>query len=153
MKKLGMFFIVFLCLTAGFYACTTSKTVVSNSADLNKYEFASITDVMNYSGSASLMDLEVRVFNALESTRLTMVGENRINELTQEQKDKLLLVKFSATSNEDESVVSVNFVDYMSGKPVASCRGAYGLGFGRQQDMNGAINRVIDQVSKLWNNN
>ena len=75
MKKQGLFLIVVAISGICLFSCTTSKTVVSNSADLDKYEYASITDVMNYNGSASLMDLEVRVYDALESTRLTMIGE------------------------------------------------------------------------------
>lgn len=135
------------------YSCTTSKTTVSNSVDLGKYEYASLTDVTSYNGSASLMDIEVKVFNALEKTRLKMIGDNRIGELSYEQKEKLLLVRFSATSNDDESVISVNFVDYMTGKPVASCRGAFGLGISRQHDMSVAINKVTEQIIGLWGNN
>lgn len=135
------------------YSCTTSKTTISNSVDLGKYEYASLTDVTSYNGSASLMDIEVKVLNALEKTRLKMIGDNRIGELSYEQKGKLLLVRFSATSNDDESVISVNFVDYMTGKPVASCRGAFGLGISRQHDMSVAINKVTEQIIGLWGNN
>ena len=132
------------------YACTTSRTIVSDSVDLSKYEYASLTDVTSYNGSASLMDIEVRIFNALEKTRLKMIGDKRIGELSYEQKEKLLLVRFSATASDDESVISVNFVDYMSGKPVASCRGAFGLGVSRQHDMSVAIDKVTKQILTLW---
>ena len=81
-----------------------------------------------------------------------MIGDNRIGELSFEQKEKLLLVRFSATSNDDESVIRVNFVDYMTGKPVASCRGAFGLGVSRQHDMSVAINKVTEQIISLWGN-
>lgn len=131
-------------------SCTTSRSVISDSANLDKYKYASLTDVMNYNGSAALMDIEVKVYDALESTRLKMIGDRRIGELSPLQKEQLLLVRFSASQNDEESVVSVNFVDYMTGKPVASCRGAFGLGWDRNGDMKGAINRVVEQIKKLF---
>lgn len=119
MKRTLLFLIVVvICLVS----CTASRTVVSNSANLEKYKYASLTDVMNYSGSAALMDIEVKVYDALEFTRLEMIGDKRIDELSFEQKKQLLLVRFSASQNDEESIVSVNFVDYMTGKPVASCK-------------------------------
>lgn len=133
-----------------FISCTTSRTIVSNSANLQKYKYASLTDVMNYNGSAALMDIEVQVYNALESTKLKLIGDKRINELSSEQKEQLLLVRFSASQNDDESVVSVNFVDYMTGKPVVSCRGAWGLGWNKNGDMKGAIKRVVEQIKKCF---
>lgn len=150
MKRTLLFLIiVVICLVS----CTASRTVVSNSANLEKYKYASLTDVMNYSGSAALMDIEVKVYDALESTRLEMIGDKRINELSFEQKKQLLLVRFSASQNDEESIVSVNFVDYMTGKPVASCRGAFGLGWDKNGDMKGAINRVVEQIKKLFPSN
>ena len=50
----------------------------------------------------------------------------------------------------DETIVIVNFIDYMSGRPVASCRGAYGLGFDRARDLKGAIKRVTKQISETF---
>ena len=132
-------------------SCTTGRTVVSNSANIEKYRYASLTDVMNYNGSAALMDMEVQIYDAIEATKLIMIGDKRINELSLEQKEQLLLVRFSASQNEDESVVSVNFVDYMTGKPIASCRGAFGLGLSKNGDMRGAVGRVIKQIKELLN--
>lgn len=144
-KLIGLLLLL-ICLIS----CTTSRTVVSNSADLEKYKYAALTDVMNYNGSASMMDIEVKVYDALETTHLQMIGDKRIGELSPEQKSQLLLVRFSANQTEEEAVVSVNFVDYMTGKPVASCRGAWGVGISKNSDMNGAINRVIKQIKKLF---
>lgn len=150
MKRILLFLtVVAICLVS----CTASRSVVSNSANLEKYKYASLTDVMNYGGSAALMDIEVKVYDALESTRLEMIGDKRIDELSFEQKKQLLLVRFSASQNDEESIVSVNFVDYMTGKPVASCKGAFGLGWDRNGDMKGAINRVVEQIKKLFPSN
>ena len=147
MRKSCFLILLFvLCLVS----CTTSRTVVSNSADVRKYKYASLTDVINYNGSAALMDIEIKIYDALETTRLTMVGKERIRELSPAQKEQLLLVKFSVSQSDEESVVSVNFVDYMTGQPIASCRGAYGFGWNRDGDMRTAIQRVVEQIQILF---
>ena len=145
-RKYTLFFLISILLCA----CTTSKTTVSQSVDLSKYKYASLTDVMNYQGSASLMDAEVKIYDAIDNTRLQMIGDHAINELTFDQKQQLLLVRLGVTQNKEESIVTVNFVDYMTGRPVASCRGAFGLGVDRQGDFNGALKRVADQIQKTF---
>ncbi len=145
-SKIILATLLILCMIS----CTTSRTIISNTANLDNYKYASLTDVMRYNGSASLMDMEVQIYDAIEGTRLEMIGDRRIEELSPTQKSQLLLVRFSATQSDEESIISVNFVDYMTGKPVASCRGAFGLGLDRNLDMKGAINRVKKQIQNLF---
>ncbi|MDD6669046.1 MAG: hypothetical protein PUE54_05310 [Bacteroidales bacterium] len=148
MKTAFNLIIFMLCILVA--SCTTSKTTVSKSVDLSKYHYATITDVMDYTGSASLMDAEVKIYDAFDNTRLQMIGDKAINELSYEQKRQLLLVRFAVSQNEEESVVSVNFVDYLSGRPVASCRGAFNLGLNMQGDFDGALKRVASQIEKTF---
>ena len=53
----------------------------------------------------------------------------------------------------EETIVTVNFIDYNTGRPVASCKGAYSsLGVaGASHDIKGAINRVAKQISDTFN--
>ena len=46
--------------------------------------------------------------------------------------------------------VSINFTEYKTGKPIASCRGAYAFGWSKQNDMKVATNRAIEQVQILF---
>lgn len=105
---------------------------------------------MNYQGSAALMDAEVKIYDAIDNSRLTMIGEHALGELSDEQKHQLLLVRFGVTQTDDESIVTVNFVDYYTGRPIASCRGAYGLGMDRQGDFDGAVRGVASQIEKTF---
>ena len=141
-----LFVMVCVCLAS----CTTSRTTVSQSVDLSWYQYASMTDVMNYQGAASLMDAEVKIYDALEQSRLQMVGDHVINELSNDQKQQLLLVRFGVSQNDEEAIVTVNFVDYYTGRPVASCRGAFGLGIDYQGDFDGALKRVASQIVKTF---
>jgi len=131
-------------------ACTSTKSVVSDSANLEKYNYVTISNVMHYSGAAALMNIEVDVYDALSSTRLKVIGDKELESLSDIQKQELLLVRFSASQNEDESVVSINFTEYKTGKPIASCRGAYAFGWSKQNDMKVATNRAIEQVQILF---
>ncbi|OQX75802.1 MAG: hypothetical protein B6D61_09785 [Bacteroidetes bacterium 4484_249] len=139
-------FIPFIWITS----CTTTKSVVSDSANLEKYNYATITNVMDYSGAAALMNIEVEIYDALSSSRLKVIGDKELESLSDIQKQELLLVRFSASQSDDESVVSINFTDYMTGKPVASCRGAYAFGLTKQNDMKVALNKAIEQMKKLF---
>lgn len=133
-------------------SCTTSKSIVSNHADLSKYEYASIINNDTYHIPAELMEYEILLFDAVESSRLQLISDYRIHELTPRQQNELLLVKYGVTQNEQEAIVSVNFIDYMTGRPVASCRGAFGLGLDYEGDMKGAIKRVAKQISDTFPN-
>ncbi len=147
--KFALSFLVLIILSA----CTASKSTVSNSVNLAKYEYASIINNDTYHIPAELMEYEIQMYDAVESSKLKLVSDLRIYELTPQQREKLLLVKYGIQQNDDEAIVTVNFIDYVSGRPVASCRGAYGLGFGKADDLKGAIKRVAAQISATFDKN
>ena len=128
-------------------SCTTSKTVVSQDVNLSKYEYASIINNETYHIPAELMEYEIQLFDAVESSRLRLISDRRIYELTPQQQNRLLLVKYGVNQNDEEAIVTVNFIDYMTGRPIASCRGAFGLGIDHVGDLKGAIKRVAKQIS------
>ena len=130
-------------------ACTTSKTTVSNTVNLARYEYASVVNNETYY-PAELMEYEIQLFDAVESSGLQMVGDSRIYDLDLEQRKKLLLVKYGISQTNEEAIVTVNFIDYTTGRPVVSCRGAFGLGIDYAADMRGAIKRVSAQIAKTF---
>jgi len=138
---------VFVVLLA---ACTTSKSTISNNANLSQYEYASIINNEAYHIPVELMEYEIQLFDAVESSRLQLISDRRIYELTPQQQSKLLLVKYGVNQNDEETIVTVNFIDYMTGRPVASCRGAYGLGLDYEGDLKEAIKRVAKQISSTF---
>ena len=131
-------------------SCTTSKTVVSQDVNLSKYEYASIINNETYHIPAELMEYEIQLFDAVESSRLRLISDRRIYELTPQQQNRLLLVKYGVNQNDEEAIVTVNFIDYMTGRPIASCRGAFGLGIDHAGDLKGAIKRVAKQISTTF---
>ena len=142
-------FIGLICCLMG---CTTSKTTVSANVDLSKYKYASIINNETYHIPAELMEYEIQLYDAVESSSLQIISDRRIHELTPQQQSELLLVKYGVNQNEDEAVVTVNFIDFMTGRPVVSCRGAYILGLAASGNLRGAINNVGQQISQTFPN-
>lgn len=132
-------------------SCSTDKTMIAKGVNLNKYEYASIVKGQTLHGTETDIEIEPGIYDAIESTRLQMVGERRINDLTTEQKEKLVLVKYSATSTEQKSVLSVSFEDYMTGKTVASCRASNRSAMVRQADVDQAIKKLRSRIHSIWN--
>lgn len=149
MKTLKSYLIVLLSVMA-LSSCSTDKTMIAKGVDLKKFEYASLTQTRNASGAATDIEIEPGVYEAVEATRLQMVGDRRIEELSAEQKEKLVLVKYTATSSPNESVISVSFEDYMTGKTVASCRASNRGAFTRQRDVDRAIRKLSERIHKIW---
>ena len=131
-------------------SCSTDKTMIAKGVNLKKYEYASIVKGQTIHGTETDIEIEPGIYEAIESTRLQMVGERRINDLTTEQKEKIVLVKYAATSDEGKSTLSVSFEDYMTGKTVASCRSSNSFALTRQRDVDKAINKLAKRIRSIW---
>ena len=141
-----------LAVTILLAACTTSKSTVSQNVNLSKYEYAAVINNDTYHIPAELMEYEIQLYDAVENSNLKLVSDARIHDLSRAQQEKLLLVKYAVNVMQEETIVTVNFIDYFTGRPVASCRGAYStLGVaGASHDIKGAIKRVAKQISETF---
>ena len=149
MKTLKTFLIVLLGALV-LSSCSTDKTMIAKGVNLNKYEYASLTQTKNGFGTTTDIEIEPGIYDAVEATRLQMVGDRRIEELSAEQKEKLVLVKYAATSTPEKSELSVSFEDYMTGKTVASCRASNRTAWTRQKDVDRAIRKLATRIEKIW---
>ena len=149
MKTLKNFLIVFLGALV-LSSCSTDKTMIAKGVDLNKYEYASIVKGQTIHGTETDIEIEPGIYDAIEATRLQMVGERRIEDLTKQEKEKLVLVKYAATSIESKSTLSVSFEDYMTGKTVASCRSSNSFALTRQRDVDRAIRKLAKRINNIW---
>ena len=92
MNNLTKYFLVIVAIMA-LTGCSTSKSTVSGSVDLSKYEYAMVINNNTYYIPAELMEYEIMLFDAVEDSRLKLVSDARIYELSPGQQEKLLLVK------------------------------------------------------------
>ena len=72
--------------------------------------------------------------------------------MTEEEQSSLLLTRFGISISQEETVVTVNFIDFNTDRPLVSCQGAYTtLGISTNSDIKGAIARVGEQILKTFN--
>jgi len=133
-------------------SCTVSKSVVSQGANLTKYKYVAVIDNDTYRMPPELVQYQIQLYDAVEQSGLTMINQYRIDDLTQEEQSSLLLAKFGVAIRPEETVVTVNFINFNTDRPLASCQGAYTtLGISPVSDMKGALKRVGEQISKTFN--
>jgi len=135
-----------------FISCTTTTSVVASNVDFSNYEFAAI-GTRTTGSNVVLMDAHMRIQNALESLGFTVIVDTRISSLTFEERSRLFIVEFSITSTGEESICLIYLTDYMSGNLLATCRGAFAFGWNIAGDQRGAINRAIQQMVNVIENN
>jgi len=143
-------YLIILLSVFALSSCSTDKTMIAKGVNLNKYEYASIVKGQTIHGTETDIEIEPGIYEAIESTRLQMVGERRIADLSPKMKETLVLVKYSATSSTEQSVLSVSFEDYMTGKTVASCRSSNRTAWTRQRDVDRAIKKLARRIRSVW---
>lgn len=149
MKKYTFLFCMFLSMILA--GCTVSKSVVSQGADLTKYKYVTVIDNDTYGMPPELMQYQIQLYDAVEQSGLKMVSQYRLGDLTEEEQSSLLLAKFGVVVKPEETVVTVNFIDFNTDRPLVSCQGAYTtLGISVDSDIQGALERVGEQVSKTF---
>lgn len=149
MKKYTFLFCMFLSMILA--GCTVSKSVVSQGANLTKYKYVTVIDNDTYRMPPELMQYQIQLYDAVEQSGLKMVGQYRLGDLTEEEQSSLLLAKFGVVVKPEETVVTVNFIDFNTDRPLVSCQGAYTtLGISIDSDIQGALERVGEQISKTF---
>ena len=83
MNKVIVTFLLLIGIVAS--SCTTSKSVISQKADLSRYEYASIINNDTYHIPTQLMEYDFFFFDAIESSRHKLVIYIRIDELSPNQ--------------------------------------------------------------------
>lgn len=142
--------ILTLLLVVLLTSCNTSRTVVSEGVDLSAYRYASIINNETYRIPAELMEYEIQLYDAIDRSNLRMVSDMRIYELSPQEQDALLLVKYSVSQTDEYVMVTVNFIDFSTGRPVVSCKGRFCTGLTFEDNMKGAIMKVTDEISKTF---
>ena len=149
LRKLPTF--IGVCILMILTSCTTSKSVVSQGVNLSKYKYVAVIDDDTYRMPPELVQSQIQLYDAVEQSGLTLINQYRINELTQSEQSALLLATFGVAVSQEETVITVNFIDFNTDRPLVSCRGAYTtLGISHDADIKGALKRVGEQISKTF---
>ncbi len=117
MKKL-VYILFFLFLIS---SCASSSSTVSKNTDFRKYKYASITTPESYSGSAMFKDMSILIYEEIENlTQLTMIGDKKINTLSEEEQDKVLNISYRCSATDEYVYGVVTLTEYTTGKPIAT---------------------------------
>ena len=149
LRKLPTF--IGVCILMILTSCTTSKSVVSQGVNLSKYKYVAVIDDDTYRMPPELVQYQIQLYDAVEQSGLTLINQYRINELTQSEQSALLLATFGVAVSQEETVITVNFIDFNTDRPLVAGRGAYAtLGISHDADIKGALKRVGEQISKTF---
>ncbi len=120
LRKLPTF--IGVCILMILTSCTTSKSVVSQGVNLSKYKYVAVIDDDTYRMPPELVQYQIQLYDAVEQSGLTLINQYRINELTQSEQSALLLATFGVAVSQEETVITVNFIDFNTDRPLVSCR-------------------------------
>jgi len=157
-----LFFIIGL-----FLSCTSSNSAVALGANLQNYQYAYV--LADIQRTPIILDIEKKIFEGLQNSRLQMIYVDQIDNLTDVQRKSLLrvLLSYSGGSNsssvgtvvgsiyvgasstsseEANGTLYIFFQDHNSKNIVASCSG---IGMSVADD----VRMVIKESLKLFPNN
>jgi hypothetical protein len=145
-----------------FSSCASSNSSISLGANLHNYNYAYV--LADIQRTAFVLDMEKKIFEGLQNTRLEMIYFDQIDDLNDSQKDSLLRVTFSYTggstttgtvvggvyvgatsSSEGYGTLNILFQDYRNNNIVASCSG---VGLSVNEDVRLAIRESIKLFPK-----
>ena len=128
MKKVmgkGWIFVVASFVAACLASCAVGRSSVAGPGLLDGYDYAVLkVPESGYGGRADLACVQSEIFSALDATRLDMVGDMSVGDLTEAEKRRLLVVRFTVSLDDDVAVVSATLADYATGRPVATVEGS-----------------------------
>lgn len=130
-----------------FLSCA-NKSVVTSYTPIKGYKYALIDDSKDRGGDASLMNFRVQLQQAIQESYLKEVKLTDVDNMTEEQKRELMVLQLSGSQTHDNSVATINILDYTTEKVLGSCNGIFGLSFSTYGDMNGAIKKSIRAFKK-----
>lgn len=151
MKKSILFiFLASFILTS----CASTSYLVSKDANIDDYDF--VVFDLNSSETKmapSLCGFEVKIFDTLNSEGFKSLGEKEISLLSEDELKKTLLVNTNYSLVGNEVVLSLNFIDAFTGRPVANCYSTGDIGLGYSKGINKATEKIQSQIKLLFSKN
>lgn len=83
--------------------CTTSKSVVSQGADLSKYKYVALIDNDTHRMPPELVQYQIQIYDAVERSGLTLTNQYSIDRLTQREQASLLIATLGVDVSKEET--------------------------------------------------
>ena len=149
-KSILFIFLASLILTS----CASTSYLVSENANLDDYDFVVLKlNSSNARTEPSLCGFDVKIFDTLNSQGFKSLGEKEISLLSEDELKKTLLVNTNYSLVGNEVVLSLNFIDAFTGRPVANCYSTGDIGLGYSRGINKATEKIQSQIKLLFSKN
>jgi len=152
MKKAFLFGLAALLFASClFLSCaSTGSANVSSLANVSIYNYGSIDESLNKAETTEVLNVGLKINESLVKTRLKIISDKEIENLSDLEKETLLIVNYNVVSDFlNGTIVTINFIDYNSKRPVATCKGQDVFRYG-EPGINKASDDAAEQVKKLF---
>lgn len=135
-------------------SCASTSYLVSKDTNIDDYDFV----VFDLNSSETKMEpalcgFEVKIFDTLNSEGLKSLGAKEILNFSEDELKKTLFVNTNFSQIGNEVILSLNFVDAFTGRPVANCYSTGDIGLGYSKGINKATEKIQSQIKLLFSNN
>ena len=151
MKQVYYIILSAVILTAMVSCRSTSKIVLSNNVNIDKYKYVIFENEQSIDWD--LDDVLMSVQNIIASTNLEVISLS--NKKTIECLDSTLIANIHIVSEKwsgGHTYITVTFYDYKSGQRIAIVKSS-GIGFSISQDQSIALNAIKKRFDELFKNN
>lgn len=145
MKKSTLFILLASLILS---SCASTAHFISENANLSDYDFV-VLELNSSEIEPSLCGFDVKIFDTLNSQGFKSLGEKEISSLSEDELKKTLLVNTNYSLVENEVVLSLNFVDAFTGRPVANCYSSGDIGLGYSRGIIKATEKIQNQIKNL----
>ncbi len=145
-QKIGLLIVLMILVTS-----CANKSVLTSYSSLAGYKYALVDDSKDNGGNASLMNFKIQVQHAIQESYLEEVKSKDIEKMSEDQKEHLLILQLSGSQTHDNSVATINVIDYKTERVLGSCNGIFGLSFSTYGDMNGASKKSVRAFKRFLN--
>lgn len=131
-------------------SCASTSHFISENANLDDYDFVVLElNSSNAKAEPSLCGFDVKIFDTLNSQGFKSLGKKEISLLSEDELKKTLLVNTNYSLVGNEVVLSLNFVDAFTARPVANCYSSGDIGLGYSKGVIKATEKIQSQIKSL----
>ena len=143
-----IYFTILIGLLGLFSACSSSKLVVSNSIDVNQYEY--VVFGSESTGDSDLDDIMMLVTNEITNTRLKSLSKWDVSNLPTVA--KILSPRINIRTqywDGGHTYITISFYDYYTNEQVAVIKSS-GIGLSISHDQSLALNAIRKKLQEVF---
>ena len=142
-RKNSSLFVVALLLFVSCMPSVTSNLI--SGVDLSKYNY--VLWPSDIEGNRKLDYVMFEAYNVMKETRLEVISESQLGHYPLQE---TLISHCHVSQSTRESVITIDFKDGATDLPVLYVKGSFGMGWGMNEDMRGALSGLRERMLELF---